>query len=406
MEQKLAQLRKDFERERAERQRQFSSGSVPGRLWNTSSAQRPQVVKRSIVGRGNISLESSYRQAAWHKYQGSTACSPLSPQIPQDTSTVAKPAVPNLDITDGSIRVRNILNSSNQQRSSLECASAHDASSKLDRGEPATSTCKPRAQQCPAHQLRNGSFDEDESRRSFLAALQDWRRGGRSPTAGSSRASVGATSHTVMTEPLPNTITRTNSSPCSIFKRIVLQRGVQAAGRAAAKHCRRQLCARENNDMNQIGSAGTTVTKAGTYKPSCLKVLDTREGCEDAGDVREVEGKQPEATFATGSLENLQTVSSHTGHNLNALARGSSTSHADLRNLVCDTNSLSDALPRVRRDDEWLVAKAKSALNDSEMSEGENWGVCVLSIQDADPMETLTSKIRLPDAIILPGCDI
>lgn len=231
MEERLAELRLHMEKEHRERQRRLDAG----RVWASSDAPRPSVSKRQIAGRGNITLESSLRQGGVNRVMA--------------------------------------LGSQTQGRGSLSQLS-HIAEGSVSRGQEGSRACQRRPEtpkrrhetlNQDASSLADGSFDEDESRQSFLAALDAWR--------GEIRNSHGIrpvdTSSATDSPPFgAHGPKAANGTGISVFRRLVLLRAMEKAGDAAAVEC--QCC---NSKTTAPHNGAPTVAHSATQSAGLERSL-------------------------------------------------------------------------------------------------------------------------------------
>lgn len=194
MEEKLAELRVRMQGEQRERQQRLEAG----RVWASSEASRPLVSRHQIAGRGNITLESSLRQAAASR-----------------VTSVGSRAPPSND----QFKVRQVAQSCNrpvqrQHHSDERHTAPH-------RKVTVKHTSTP---------LMEGSFDEDDSRRSFLAALDDWR------SKSKHTHHMQAVDVAVVTDRSSMTGVA-HGSGASVFQRILRSRAMRQAGADAASEC-------------------------------------------------------------------------------------------------------------------------------------------------------------------------
>jgi hypothetical protein len=281
MEKRLAQLRVDMERERAQRERRLATG----RLWSTSTTSgRVGAALQSLKGRGSVTLESSLGQAASHHYgMKHLEANELSHTPSLQMGGTAKPS---------------------------------DAVN-LEQNPAANGTSS----------LLNGSFDEDRSRQEFLEALQAWRGHKKSSE---SKEGVDAGIETAFEERQAET----KHVPLTLFQQLALQHSSQEASSAASQMCR---CL--NHPRAHITQADERLEVA---KASCSARNSPAQEGQETGPPH----PQVLCDVVPGNGE--------------------------------DGDSRSE-------DDEYLTA-----------------GVQILSISDVDASQALTSRSRLPDAIILP----
>lgn len=200
MEEKLAELRLRMEDEQRERQRRLDAG----RVWASSDAPRPLISKHQIVGRGNMTLESSLRQAAASKALAFGCHTPAGSSYDQ----LSKDAL-------------SYRRSPSHQEIRLD-----EQASRRPHG---TSTVM-----LHSTSLAEGSFDEDDSRRSFLAALDHWR--GKS-NHGLEMQAVDVASGTENSSNNNGNEQVDLGCPASVFQRILLIKATKKAGDAAASKC-------------------------------------------------------------------------------------------------------------------------------------------------------------------------
>eukprot|EP00892_Ulva_mutabilis_P007262 jgi/Ulvmu1/4908/UM020_0194.1 len=296
MEDKLAELRLRLADERHERQRRLQAG----RVWASSHTPRPVVSKHHIAGRGNITLESSLRQVPANRFLALDSCAPSSNSHAKVTQLV---------------------------RSCWEGASRQDHT-----------PYKPEAGQHldNSKSLAAGVFDENESRRSFLAALDDWR--------GTSNHShhmpvVDAASATANNSDRVADVKSAHEPGTSVFQRILLRHAMQKAGHVAATEC--QCHATESKCHTSPLLRSFSVTVLG---------MESTVECDD----------DSTAGSTTGQ----------TGH------------HHPIKQL--DGNDVHD-----------VHEPCAGRIQDES--------VVVVSVTDVNPHQALTSRIRFPDAIILPN---
>lgn len=201
MEERLANLRSQMEKEHIERQRRLASG----RVWTSSDAPRTRIGKQQISGRGNITLESSLRQAAVNRVallgsqtQGRGSLPPLSQGVEHDDKRREEGCRAQEQSSDTYMYGCNSVNK-----------------------EPAF--------------LATGKFNEEESRQSFLAALDAWRAKPMLELANQRNAVDTA----VVTDAHPGHNGHGPDAPrhMSVFKRMILLKATEKAGNAAAAVC-------------------------------------------------------------------------------------------------------------------------------------------------------------------------
>jgi hypothetical protein len=326
LEARLSQLRVGMERERAERQSKLEAG----RLWASSSQARSLSSKHSIAGRGNIRLDCSNRYAHSSQLSGQGSCPPLSQ--PQG-STVHHMGF----------------------HTSLPC-------------EPSSAPSQVSHGQTAGISLAEGTFDEETSRQSFLAALDGWRKPGSRPPSAPAVDAASATerprANGLQTVPVAQPSRPANS----LFQRLVFQQAALKASESAA-----QVCSCRNSGSSRT-SGKDNVVPGHTVSPDC----DTTA-----------------MNSSEGAVYNALLLGSPTSLPDNAISVDEQVAQSESATQACSFQAVAYDAVQVPEISQFQVEERK------EMSDADS-DILVLSITDADPHEPLTARLRLPDAIILP----
>lgn len=219
MEARLADLRLHMDKEQRERLQRLESG----RVWASSDAPRTRLSKQQISGRGNVSLDSSLRESAVARSRALASVTREHGRLAHDVHQVRNKGV---------TRRKDAAQLPHEESDDKErCGSL---------------------QKC-SRSLAHGTFDEEESRLSFLAALDAWRVKARPEVSVPALNAASATDSILSDRPgtLP-----VEERGISMFRRMLLIKALHEAGAAAAAEssCRNSSCRRQARESEPLDS--------------------------------------------------------------------------------------------------------------------------------------------------------
>jgi hypothetical protein len=384
MELKLLRLRDQIEAERKQRQKQLEQAHIDGCLWSTSAAAR-RMTKHHVFGRGNITLESSKRcldrlhptHEPTHKGKGGSATSRLHSHIAAGRE-IAKQC-------DQAARQDSEVSTNMQdnRQHSVMISHASDGSGRtgsIDVNQPMHVTSEP-----PQHELKtphvqqnrlaDGCFNEVEAQLSFQEAVASWR-GGRADLSDRREALREKPAVKPVSDGHVGTSTSTMVLPgprLSLFRQIQLRHDAWQAASKASQQSRCSL----NPDASRHGSITTPHGFAASAAAS-LRSSGASLNARDQSDACCRGNTKPSAEHLN------QEVASLLIHGYSEI--GGERHEAGRLSVDAHSSTGEEFAMHARHED------------GTESDED----VVILSVENADALEALTSQVRLPDAIILP----
>jgi hypothetical protein len=425
MEQRLHRLKKQIEEERAKRRQRMADTPVEGHLWAASAAKRVPNQLHNISGQGNITRDTSkllQRRKSILPELPTSPRSPPSPPMPRSASQLPRRALPpKATPTHSTAETAATARSSTRASSdhdgpqparmasaipSHQIVSARQSSEQQGPEHSKTASHKTTADDRPVHApdcgsdkgqlLKEGQFDEAESRASFLAALAEWRAGG-SKAVGNSDVSTGSTA------PVDR---------CD---------GSTATARGAAQ----QASAMASTAGNQTGHAKHSAQAATSTKPGSLFAHIASRRHASAAAQAAAQRSQCSLVPCSSAVQDPEQPSASAGHHDTSLEQHFDTkshmseqefsrSHCGNQEGALRSHTGSD--DRLGDASNWLLGAQDEPCSVHSSSPGHGADVigvhaevdatcedAVLSIEDVNPFEALTSQARLPDKIVLPG---
>lgn len=232
MEKRLADVRSQMEKEHRERQRRLAAG----RVWTSSDAPRTRISMQQISGRGNVTLESSLSQAAVKRVTLLGSQTQSRGGLPPSSHVVEHDDKPSKE----------------ESRSPKRSSDTHMHSNSVNK---------------ESMSLANGQFDEEDSRQSFLAALDAWR--GTPKVVHANQTNAVDTAVVTDTHPVLNGHGPDVSGHVSVFQRMLLLRAMEKAGNAAAAVCQ---CRHAHRVLHQRGE---DVAAPSSFSVGCEMHLDS-----------------------------------------------------------------------------------------------------------------------------------
>jgi hypothetical protein len=426
MEHRLHRLKKQIEEERAKRQQRLAEAPQAGQLWGTSATRRIGNQQHNIAGQGNITRDSS------KLLQRRRSLLPELPRSPRSPQSSVAPSLPSQDAhktnapsskqaaialaaSDRSSALQQSPSSLMSPSPSKQPGAAPRASSEADgasrssvqalaacQHEPMRCTPDPAPQQQQQEQhaprgqgstsslqggssLMDGTFSEEESRRSFVEAVAEWRRGdsgapaasaakhdGSTGTPNASVSTTGAASTSAAgTQPRKASKQAAVEPPISLFARIAMHRGAAEAASAAA----------------QKTSCTATAAAAPKIPGPSIALLQPESG-----------ERGTDCCVARPSLAQEQENDS-TGEC--AVEDATSAGHYPGQ-VFADQQAWERALMGDSGSEE--AEGAECPIGHSDLDDEDGLGdTVIVKVEDVNPMQALTSKSRLPDAVLLPG---
>lgn len=413
MERRLVRLREQIDAERKQRQARLAQAPTAGKLWTSSTSARTHGT-RHLTGLGNTSMPSSGQRDRGPSYRSPSmrrdgkparpACGPgqggseavqaasprsppLLPPLPQhQLDRLSSPSSPGAALRMAPPQLTPEIGTAGDstnaaeypalQRRQSSLAELGSMRAELDAfperkppqralGGASSSGCAniepqiaPEQQRQPGS-LAQGSFDEAASQESFQAAVAAWRSGGEAGGAGMGPARCSAHAVEVASCSTGTAAVEGATKPrLSLFQQISMRRSAAEAGSAAARASR---CAQD---------------------PAAQRVTQLLEAQQSAG-----------LTTHVGTASALSRASTPDSHSAS----------------VGEEGPVRPGLETPPRAETASDGAAQLAVQDLGMDLGDaiaasvvDDGVTVLAIDTADPCQALTSRARLPDAILLP----
>ena len=409
MERRLVRLREQIDTERKQRQARLAQAPVDGKLWTSSSLGRTSGT-RHLAGRGNTTMLSPSRRERGRSQRSTSAartngtvarpaCSPVQMMSPggSESARLASPRSPQLlpplpqqelarlsspSSPDAALRAKLLhtpptgstpgleqypalqrrksglaeLGSVRAEPCPLPAGDMQQISSRLTRPDhTGTEAKEPEQQQAPCSDiLGEGCFDEAASQHSFQAAVAAWRSGGEAGAPATQHTSAVPLVQVASCSTGTTAVSSAAKSRLSLFQQISMRKRAADAGCAAAQASR---CAQDPLAQREARLRDVQQQHA-SHPVSNNKALPCNEAL--LGPSVSASGEQPEPIC-----------------------------HQDTAGAE-PVDSVAEELEVLAHDN---VQAAVDALQD---------GVTVLAIETADPCQAMTSRARLPDAIVLP----